>query len=211
MQVPFNIRENVNQLFPTPLGTFNYPNAREVMPKIAEVILAKERADEGIRRSNKGGWHSDDTLLTWPELQFADLADTFRSATAHMITLMSKESRFNADLAIGAWANINRAGQFNSPHIHPNNHWSGVLYVKSPDFSVDPLPNAGRIEFQDPRGPCGMLPHPGMKNTLSLGPREGTMLLFPSWLYHWVNTFTIDVLRISIAFNVKINNFEALK
>jgi hypothetical protein len=47
---------------------------------------------------------------------------------------------------------------------------------------------------------------PGM-NYSNVG---GLLLVFPSWLQHYVNPFVSDTLRISLAFNARINSFEAL-
>lgn len=210
MQLPFDMRRDLNMIFATPVGAFDVPGADELNPRIAEVILASAKADGGLQRSNKGGWHSEEDLLTWPELQFADLADTFRSATSHMIAATSGKSRFDVDLSISAWANVNHFGEFNAPHIHPGYHWSGVYYVQVPDFSADRITRAGNLEFKDPRGPVTMLRTPEQKDGLSLPPREGLILMFPSWLYHWVTPFSIDTVRISIAFNARIRKFQAL-
>jgi uncharacterized protein (TIGR02466 family) len=210
MQLPFNMRRDLKMVFATPMGTIDLPGAEELNPRIAEVILAREKADGGLQRSNKGGWHSGDDLLTWPELQFADLADTFRSATSHMIAATSGKLRFNVDLALIAWAIVNRPGAFNSPHVHPENHWSGVYYVQTSDFSVDPINKAGQIEFADPRAAAFMVRMPEQKDLLSLTPLQGTIVMFPSWLHHWVNPFSIDSVRISIAFNARIRKFQAL-
>lgn len=198
------------QIFATPLGTFSVPGAAELTPRIAEVILAREKKEAGVDRSNKGGWHSDDQLIHWPELQFADLGDTFRSAVSHMISATSGKQRFNIELTMASWANVNRAGAFNSSHIHPENHWSGVFYVQTMDFSADPIKKAGNIEFRDPRGAVSMLRTPGQTDVLPIAPRQGTIIVFPSWLYHSVNTFSIDAVRISIAFNARIDRFESL-
>lgn len=210
MQLPFDPRRNLSMMFATPMGDFEVPGAEELNPKIAEVILAREKASDSLKRSNKGGWHSGDDLLTWPDLQFADLADTFRSAASHMIAATSGKPRFNVELEMIAWANVNRAGEFNSPHLHPENHWSGVYYVQTPDFSGDRMFKAGTIEFADPRNGAFMFRMPGQKDMLSLTPRPGMIVIFPSWLHHWVNPFSIDAVRISIAFNARIRKFEAL-
>lgn len=210
MQLPFDQRRDIMQIFATPLGTFSVPNAAQLTPRIAKVILAREKAEVGIDRSNKGGWHSDDKLINWPELEFADLGDTFRSAVSHMISATSGKQRFNIKLTMSSWANVNRAGAFNSSHIHPENHWSGVFYVQIADFSADPINKAGDIEFKDPRGPVSMLRTPGQGDVLSITPRVGTIIIFPSWLYHSVNSFSIDAVRISIAFNARIDRFQSL-
>ena len=45
--------------------------------------------------------------------------------------------------------------------------------------------------------------------TVSVPPRPGLMVLFPSWLYHWVNPFYGEGERISVAFNVRAEAIKA--
>jgi uncharacterized protein (TIGR02466 family) len=208
VQLEFDPRTNLRQIFPTLLGRFQLPDAGKLAPRIAEVVQEKRKQDGGVQKSNMGGWHSDATLMQWPELEFADLADTFRSAVSHMTVATSGITRFRLSLQLTAWANINGPGAFNSSHIHPGNHWSGVLYVQVPDFSSDPIRQAGQIEFTDPRGPINMLQSPGQVSVFSHSPATGEILVFPSWLYHNVLPYSIDAERISIAFNARIEQFE---
>jgi uncharacterized protein (TIGR02466 family) len=212
MQMKFEADKDLMHLFATPLGRFSLINSKEARSKIAEVILAKEAADPGLHKSNKGGWHSESDLLKWPELEFAELEKTFRFAVSKMIAVTSPHKRFKADIKMSAWANVNRPGSFNSAHVHPENQWSGVFYVQTADFSSDPIRRGGYIEFQDPRGPIQMLSNPSnMPDKVGIQPREGGILVFPSWLFHSVNAFSIDVTRISIAFNARIEHFEAVE
>ena len=211
MKLPFNPKTDLMQAFPTPMGLFKLPNHETLCPKIADVVLEREKREPGLEVSNLGGWHSDGKMLGWPELQFADLADTFRSATSHMIAATCGVPRFETKLQLAAWANVNRAGSSNASHIHPEFHWSGVLYVQTPDLSKDPVRKAGNIEFQDPRGPVSMLKTPGQTNLMSIPVEQGMILVFPSWLFHWVNAFSLDAIRISIAFNARIEQFREVK
>lgn len=209
MPLPFEPRRDLMHLFSTPVGTLNVPDAADLTPKIAEVILAKEASEQGLTRSNQGGWHSKDDLMTWPELAFANLPEMFQSSVSHMIAATSRMPRFNVQLKMAAWANVNRPGTANSTHIHPENHWSGVFYVQTTDFSADPLEKAGNLILRDPRGPVSMLRSPGQTDVFAIAPRQGTIVMFPSWLYHSVRPFSIDTVRISIAFNARIEKIEA--
>ena len=136
-----------------------------------------------------------------------------QSAVSHMVAMGSKTARFNLNCDFVSWANVNHAGSHNSVHNHCNSHWSGVYYVKVPQFDPDDLPRAGDIMFYDPRGAVNMMMHPGRNNdgeAIRVSPIAGHLLIFPSWLYHSVNPFKSDVVRISIAFNARIENFEEL-
>jgi uncharacterized protein (TIGR02466 family) len=88
-----------------------------------------------------------------------------------------------------------------------------VYYVTVPKFDDDDIDRAGDIMFYDPRGAVNMMVHPGRCNdgeAIRVSPIAGHMLLFPSWLYHSVNPFKSDVVRISIAFNARVEKFEEL-
>ena len=57
-----------------------------------------------------------------------------------------------------------------------------------------------------------MFPHPGNTNfgsSFPVKPTEGTLLVFPSWLYHSVHAFDTGPDRITISFNARVTQFEA--
>ena len=62
-----------------------------------------------------------------------------------------------------------------------------------------------RSELCDPRAFTEMVPTPGSPfgQRAIFRAEPGLMVLFPSWLYHFVNPFFGDGERISIAFNVR--------
>jgi uncharacterized protein (TIGR02466 family) len=93
-------------------------------------------------------------------------------------------------------------------HNHPLYHWSAVFYVDMGE--PDPAnPLSGLIEFQDPRGPAnmsGLLGAPFGSN-YQVKPEAGEIILFPSWLYHWVHPYTGGGTRISTAWNIRMNAY----
>ena len=50
MQLNFDRREQLKHIFSTPLGMFMVPNARDLMPRIARVILDRETKEGGVER-----------------------------------------------------------------------------------------------------------------------------------------------------------------
>ncbi len=211
MRLPIDPNSNILRAFPTLIGQFKVPNAAEINPILEEIILAREPQHHGASKSNVGGWHSDIDFHTWPEVQKTDIVETMQSAVSHMVAMAAQSSRFNLNCDLVSWANINRKGSHNSVHNHCNAHWSGVYYVKVPQFGAADLPRAGDIMFYDPRGAVNMVMHPGKCNdgeSIRVSPLAGHLLIFPSWLYHSVNPFMSDVVRISIAFNARIDAFE---
>ena len=70
---------------------------------------------------------------------------------------------------------------------------------------------AGCLQLDDPRGSINMYAHPGGSNfgaSFRIKPEDGLLIIFPSWLYHSVNTFQSDTTRISISFNSKFSSFQ---
>ena len=101
------------------------------------------------------------------------------------------------------WANINYPGCFNRSHNHPNSQWSGVYYVKTPK-------DCGNLILEDPRPGYAMtvpqqisphkLPYRLLRN-VGYMPVAGRLIMFPSFLNHYVDVNKSKENRISISFN----------
>ena len=101
------------------------------------------------------------------------------------------------------WAIINIGGSANLRHQHGNSTISGAYYVRAPE-------NSGDIVFYDPR-PAAVYSHPTVTNPNLLNaqingikPKEGALVLFPSYLDHSVNENLSNGERIVISFNIRI-------
>lgn len=210
MQFKLNPQTDVVSLFPTPLAHFHLPNSTAINPALEKAILEREAAEKSGKRSNIGGWQSQDNLLDWPEPEVAELGDSMRCAVLNMVSIISRMTRFEATVSITAWANINRSGAFNQVHTHPLNHWSGVYYVQPGQFGKDEISHPGELQLHDPRERADMYMHPNAPfgKPYRVEPSAGLMVLFPSWLGHSVNVFHSKTTRISIAFNAQVLNFK---
>lgn len=210
MELNFDLEENVRSVFATPVGRFSVPNAGELNPVLEKAILAREQAEAGIQKSNIGGWHSHTDLHEWPEVLQTDFLETLQSALTRMIALGARTDRFDFQFRLTSWANVNRGGTANAVHNHSMSHWSGVYYVRIGDYDADEFSRAGGLTFVDPRGGVNMYKHPGNSlfgEPMTLMPKAGDLVIFPSWLYHLVRPFRTDTCRISIAFNASIVEF----
>ena len=101
------------------------------------------------------------------------------------------------------WSIINMKEALNERHIHGNNYISAAYYVKAPE-------NAGDILFHDPRE-VNVIRKPNTKQANQLNaqifnikPKEGLLVLFPSYLHHSVNENLSDQERVVISFNIDI-------
>ena len=102
----------------------------------------------------------------------------------------------------GMWGNILKPGETHPPHTHSNNFLSRVFYLES-DAETG-------IIFSDPRPAADVLvPRKKTKtnensNLLSYISKQNRLIIFPSWLVHWVPINKSKRDRISISFNVQI-------
>ncbi len=215
LEVELNLDHDrdVKALFRTPLARFALPNAEEINPGLEIAILDRRAKAAGMARSNVRGWHSDRDFQNWPEPEARELVDSMRSAVQNMVSLVALSQRFSARIEIVAWANVNGPGSYNQYHTHPNCLWTGVYYVRAGDYRDDDLKHAGKLKLYDPRPRVDHLAHPGQGfgRNVNITPRNGTMVVFPSWLAHSVNSFDSDTLRISVAFNARVKDFKDLE
>lgn len=195
--------------FPTPIGRFEIPESAAINGELQRLILEKERSTPSETYSNAGGWHSATDLLEWPQPEIKTLRGWMVEAVQHMVGAtmeMMKGSNIRSDnkgnLRFQAWANICRMGNYHRIHNHPRSAWSGVYYVAAGNDAPN-QPLSGQLELLDPRPFTEMVPTPGNPygQKLILKPESGTMVLFPGWLYHFVNPYVGAGERISVAFN----------
>ena len=204
----YDTGEEVVLAFATPIYRHSWPDSDGLNARLREIVLERQSAAPSTARSNVGGWQSDHDLITWPHPEMQTLGQRIHEAFGAVMQRELGHRRFTCRLAVTAWANVNRHGHYNRHHTHANNHWSGVYYVDlgRPDETVSPN---GAIEFIDPRPAVGVYELAGAASvsTWTVQPQAGEMLLFPSWLRHGVLPFYGEGERISIAFNLRAQDF----
>jgi uncharacterized protein (TIGR02466 family) len=119
-----------------------------------------------------------------------------------MIDATAGSNAFKGPLSISAWVTICRAGAYHAPHSHPDSAWSGVYYVDPGTDSPD-QPLSGVLEFLDPRAGVEAVTAPGdpYGEPFRVRPQAGLLVVFPSWLYHWVHPYAGRPPRIAVSFN----------
>tara|TARA_B100000989_G_C19440638_1_gene427167 strand:+ start:160 stop:765 length:606 start_codon:yes stop_codon:yes gene_type:complete len=191
-----------NLLFSTPVWTMqldNYKNVNEDMYKYIKFLNKKDNI--GISKSNIKGWHSKDFDLNDKDPQ--NFIKFILPAIEQVMDDMSWEKQKQTAKINNMWAIINTGGSANLRHQHGNSTISGAYYVRAPE-------NSGDIVFYDPR-PAPVYSHPNIDkpNILNaqvngVNPREGALVLFPSYLDHSVNENLSNDERIVISFNIRI-------
>ncbi len=188
--------------FPTLIGRLRIPDADAMNRDLRALIIAEEEQYASLGRSNIGGWHSRPDFLIRPDSAVSALNAWLTWALRKMIDATAGTDTFTSPLSAFGWATICRAGAYHAPHSHPDSAWSGVYYVDPGTDSRD-QPLSGVLEFLDPRAGVEAVTAPGdpYGDPFRVRPEAGLLVLFPSWLYHWVHPYTGQTPRIAVSFN----------
>jgi uncharacterized protein (TIGR02466 family) len=195
----------ITRAFPTLIGRLQVPDAESMNRDLQALILAEEAEYASLGRSNIGGWHSRPDFLSRREPAVSGLTAWLSCALRRMIDATAVANKFSGTLSVSAWATICRAGTYHAPHSHPDSSWSGVYYVNPGSGSPDQL-LSGVLEFLDPRAAVEAVTAPGdpYGEPLRVRPQPGLLVIFPSWLYHWVHPYTGQTPRIAVSFNATL-------
>lgn len=204
------MQKEVALAFPTPIGRFRVPDAQATNQELKRIILSKEATEPGQSYSNVGGWHSQQDLLNWPFPAISVLRGWIAEAVNHMLAVTAEmvratvgRSPASGRVQLRAWANVCRAGHYHRVHNHPGSAWSGVYYVDA-GGEAPGQPLSGVLELLDPRPYTEMVATPGdlFGQKAIFRPEAGMLVIFPGWLYHFVNPYFGPAERVTVAFNV---------
>lgn len=182
-------------LFPTDLYFVDIYNQKE-NESYKKELLNLSLSHKGVVHSNRNGWQSENTL--WQNEVFKPLLEK----SSHIVqSIISDISQNRPEFVIRSmWGNINPKGGYNFTHVHPTGWMSAVYYVSVPK-------NSSPITFEDPR-PAKLMDFQNSclvnNNHYTHQPEVGQLILFPSWLPHFVDPNQSDEERISISFNVEL-------
>jgi uncharacterized protein (TIGR02466 family) len=101
---------------------------------------------------------------------------------------------------IHTWINVNSKNGYNISHNHGGSFLSGVVYLQSTD--------TGFIEFE-PLNYIYKINHPMWyyNGSAKYYPKDGDVIIFPSYLVHRVEPNPSDRDRINIAFNIGFEEY----
>jgi len=195
----------VTPAFPTLIGRVRLPDAEVMNHGLHALILDEEAQYPSLGRSNIRGWHSRPDFLHRSDANVDALTSWIIWALRRMICAATGQDAFKGTLSITAWATVCRAGAYHAPHSHPDSAWSGVYYVDGGAENPD-QPLSGMLEFLDPRAGAEAVSAPGdpYGEPFRVRPQAGLLVVFPSWLYHWVHPYAGGTPRIAISFNATI-------
>ena len=169
----------------------------------AKILAALARMRRDAPQLAPGqGWQSDQTLH---ELEaFRDLVSCINNAAKSVLKFL--RIGYDAVEITGCWANVLAKGAAHKAHSHPNNFLSGVYYLRT-------HPGTDTLNFHDPRNQTGIIRPPVVELTsentdqVVVSVKNGTLLIFPSYLQHSVDANMSGEERISISFNIMFSAF----
>ena len=176
-------------LFPTHAYTLNDAIMKKDNAMIKKDIMQK------LKKTNRTSWQSESNL---------HLKQKYKSLCDQIIKMATKifeeqDIQYERFEITSMWANVLKTNENFHAHTHANNYLSGVYYVQTKNT---------HINFLDPRPQSNVI-RPAVKNynilnssVLLLTANENKLILFPSWLQHYVSSNKDKEPRISVSFNI---------
>ena len=210
-------------LFPTIVTEVECDLFKYIQGDLTRWIYNYHSKNESVIISNRGGWQSPSDFYNDPS--FSEFAEYIVRNANHALCHYTRQFRLN-----NMWININKRGDYNVAHDHPNSTISGVFWIKTPkncgnfvfrnpQFFVENLLIQFKRDMNSEKKAFITLDKFGTSNDLSnknvqkeqnyylnynFEPKEGKMILFASHLLHGVEENQSNEDRISIAFNLDI-------
>ena len=200
---------NVLHFFSTPVFSYEAGIKDDLYEELIKDCYAwKDEDAEGVTKSNNGGWHSTTDIFAREEKTFKVTRKAILDCCNASSKSISPDFDHEQYKILGeGWVNINPQHGFNAPHDHPGFTWSAVYYVVVPE--VAPESKSGRIEFLDPRTNIAAMATEFSRTSDFFAPKQifkplkNQIIVFPSYLRHWVYPNNEPTDRISMAFNIK--------
>lgn len=161
---------------------------------------------EYLDQSVRGGTQTDGPLFSRiePEIRATReavvravdryLAQLPPTAAAHPLLGRRRDRRVRF---AGSWSVRLRGGGHHSNHVHPQGWISSALYISLPARHEAEDPEAGWLTLGQPQAQLGL----DLPPTHVVEPKEGQLVLFPSWMWHGTQPF-LEGERLTIAFDI---------
>jgi Tfp pilus assembly protein PilF len=194
---------------PPPAG---YGNSAAFFAALEEVLTALHRTRaHPIEQSLRGGTQTNGFLFRLKHPLLRELEAQIRIAVAETLSAFPREPehpywgrrpRGDGVRFAGAWSvRLVSTGCHNN-HIHPAGWMSSALYVALPDEVRAAQDQAGHIQFGVPL----LEIDPALPPRRILKPEVGTLVLFPSYMWHGTIPFQSQQPRLTVAFDVLPDN-----
>ena len=198
---------SIYPLFPNIVHCIEIKDFGKIQDELIDFVYNEENENPvGQLYSNKGGWQSNPFYHQSDNILFSLLYK-------HVGDYFSDTDFFRENLKYGysgLWLNINKNGDYNSWHCHPNAELAGVMWIQVPTEG-----DSGRIKFTSPHEFIESKSFRMYNSNVdsehllpdcayAFKPTAGTILIFPAHLYHEVEPNQTRSDRISASFNINL-------
>ena len=187
----------------------------DLAARLRDLILSCET--EGFRKPNPpqrhhhGVFESNFDFLDWKKPIVQEFKQLFLGYLGGFVKLVNdlddkqlNRLKFDND----CWFHITRDGGYFQPHNHPNASWSAIYCVDPGDEEPVNESASGQVTFTDPRQTNSYLDpaNRSMRRDMSFNAirfrlEPAQLVLFPSYLYHYVEPYIGEKPRITISAN----------
>jgi len=167
--------------------------------KVLEELKKAEQSNNGRYLSNRGGFQTYD-------LDHKKNKEIIEIAIKNTLQIIKKNYFFKKiQIKIdNIWINKNPKMAVNLPHIHPRSNFSGVIYIRVPEQDGE------LVFYRGDKASCMMgeqiFTNKDFASSCNVKPEEQMIVLFPSHFEHMVHPHFQDINRISISFNIRVEN-----
>jgi uncharacterized protein (TIGR02466 family) len=194
-------------LYPTPIWTTKVKGYSILNQKLEKFIYSLQKKDPiGRKSSEVGGYYSPDLRNGSTEIQ--PLLDAIAPHITRAFTDLGVDIENYPPIINSIWSIINSENSYMNSHIHPESYLSMGYYVKVPQG------DCGNFVMEDPRlGAQFKIPPTKHRNNLNLRkvelpPEEGLLVIFQSFVPHFVKPNRTNKDRIVISANFGISSAE---
>lgn len=181
------MNEHQDNIFNIPIWGYILNEHQYQSTDYIDYILEMKENVPSVSKSNFGGWHSPSNL--YEHGIFKELA----SLILNVAKDITQPYRRTSDLQfLEMWSMVNTKYNYNAHHTHEG-IISGVFYLQVPE-------NSGRLILCNPA--VRSQSHPIRNKDFPVEPEQLALILFPSWLEHYVEPSHSNEERIAISFNI---------
>ncbi|MEQ8409470.1 MAG: putative 2OG-Fe(II) oxygenase [Gammaproteobacteria bacterium] len=190
---------------PPPTG---YDSTADFFASLADELATLHRTRaHPIEQTLRGGTQTNGFLFRLKHPLLRELEAQIRQAVGTALAefprdnrqpFWSRKPKQNELRFAGAWSVRLSSAGYHTNHVHPQGWMSSALYVSLPDEVRTANDQAGHIQFGVPL----------LDQDLSLAPRRvikpevGTLVLFPSYMWHGTIPFQSEQSRLTVAFDL---------
>ena len=197
-----DLNYKVTNIFPVPIHQFDVNGFDEIQNDLIDYAYEfKKNNPDGNVISNRGGWQS-------PDFSVNDEDDILHSFLINCLAGFPVIDKL-INIKVDAWININKPGDFNNKHNHPQSDLAGVVWIKCPKDDCGIIVFDSPTSFQSHNEIQSYTDDFTKQNKIHhnfyFDPVEGRMLVFPAYLEHQVEINKSNEDRISVSFNLHLS------